>query len=226
MDSPATRLKRGFIANHKRMVTQLEPTSLLSSFLSEGLITLEEYQLLQKELIPSRMTDKLLVMLHRKGILDSKVYDKSLDIFREAGSLEGQYLEDLVSEILEASSDDATDSLRFDYTRSLVLEERHNAALRANEDIITASLRVEDVLPELVSSGVIAPEENSLVRGEPLDSLKAKRLISILYQRGSRGFSKFVEALLNSEGQEQLGRLLMDEEGVGPEVEDEERFGE
>lgn len=88
------------------------------------------------------------------------------------------------------------------------MEERHNAALRKHETAIVQGLDVYEVLPHLVSTGVISPDENTAIQEAAMQSDRARRLVNILYRKGSSSFVRFIVALLDSESYQGLGKQL------------------
>lgn len=205
-----SQLKYGFLANHKMLVERVEPRGLLPYLIAENVISFEEKEVIRHEVTASLMVDKLLTIVHRKGVTDPAIYTRLLGVLREAGATGGQYLESIV-ESIESDSQREDIQSQFEYTMG-VLEEKHNAALRAHEQTIIQSLDVAEVLPNMISFGAITPEENAVIRSAPTQNDKARRLVNIIYQKGSNAFAKFVVALLDSESYRPLGKLLSKED--------------
>ena len=181
-------LKLGFLACHKLLVQRIEPTGLIIELISRGVISMSEKEMILKEGVPSFMTDKLLTLLHRKAAFNPAVYEEFLLAMEEEETLKS-----------------AVDDVR----AAAVMDEAYSAAvLKAHEHTIVAGLTVSDILPELVSEGVVSPEENESIREGESSGEQAKRLLKIVRLRGLKGFLRFKDALLNSESQQQLGRLL------------------
>ena len=184
-----SQLKRGFLACHKLLVQRIEPTGLMIDLIPKGIISTLERDIISEEVVPGLMTDKLLTLIHKKAVFDPNVYDVFLSTMDEEGTLID------VSEEVRAKAGDGDSYLWF-------------AILKAHEDTIVAGMSVEDILPELVSSGVVSSEENENIREGESSAEQAKRLLKVVRLRGSPGFLKFRDALLNSESQQQLGSLL------------------
>ena len=170
-----------------------------------NIISIDEKEMISKESVPSFMTDKLLTLLHRKAVFDPAVYHKFLRAMEEEETLKSAVDDVRAAAVQQASGGNGT----HDYTyTSYVRDEAYSAALKAHERTIVTGLTASDILPELVSAGVVSPVENESIRdGESRDE-QAKRLLNIVRLRGSKGFLGFRNALLNSESQQQLGSLL------------------
>ena len=215
------RLKYGFLANHDVLVGRVEPLGLLPSLVAEGVVTFEDKERIKNEVTSTAKVDKLLSIVHRRGVTDEEVYERLLKVLKEAGDLGGQDLNDVVQKIKEDAHKEGVEK-RFEYAAG-ILEERHNAVLKANEHAIVSNLNVEDVLPHLVSSGVVTHEENVAVRNEATQNKRAESLVKIVHRRGSAAFEAFVSALKKSESYHELSSLLSD--GGAVLAEDDQRWG-
>ena len=215
------RLKYGFLANHDVLVGRVEPLGLLPFLVAEGVVTFEDEERIKHEITSTAKVDKLLSVVHRRGVTDEKVYERFLKVLKEAGDLCGQDLDDVVRKIEEDANKEGIEK-RFEYAVG-ILEEHHNAVLKANEHAIVSNLNVEDVLPQLVSSGVVTHEENVAVRNEVTQNKRAESLVKIIHRRGSAAFEAFVSALDKSEGYHELSSLLS--EGGGVSAECDQRWG-
>ncbi len=200
------RLKYGFLANHGLLLRRLEPVSVLPYLVANDVVSFEEKERIGNEPSIALKVDKLLTVVHRRGVNDPGVYDRLLATLKDPDVTSGQQLESVVKKIEEDSRKEGIEK-QFEYTTG-VLEERHNASLRKNEPAIVKGLDVHDVLPHLMSVGVITIEENAAIRSAPTQSNRARRLVSILQTKGSFGFVRFVVVLLDLESYQGLGKLL------------------
>lgn len=221
LEMEGKRLKYGFLANHDVLVGRVEPLGLLPSLVAEGVVTFEDKERIKNEVTSTAKVDKLLSIVHRRGVTDEKVYERLLKVLKEAGDSGGQDLDDVVQKIKEDAHKEGVEK-RFEYAAG-ILEERHNAVLKANEHAIVSNLNVEDVLPHLVSSGVVTHEENVAVRNEATQNKRAESLVKIVHRRGSAAFEAFVSALKKSESYHELTSLLSD--GGAVLAEDDQRWG-
>ena len=203
-----SRLKYGFLANHSLLVERLEPMGLLPFLVSENVVSFEERQLIQNEVTSTLKVGKLLTIVHRKGVSDPGIYQRLLGVMREAEATSGQQLEYLVKGIVDESRKEGIEK-QFEYATE-VLEERSNAALRKHVHTLVQGLIVDEILPQLISTGVISPDENVVIRSGSTDNDRARRLINLLHQKATFGFVRFVVALLDSESHQSLGKLLSD----------------
>ena len=203
------RLKYGFLANHKKLVERLEPVELLPSLITENVISFEEKELIQHEATATLKTDRLLTVVHRRGSLDPDIYGRLLRVLKDAEASSGQELGDIVKSIEEDSKKEEVWK-RFQYTVG-ILEEAHNAALRMHEQRIVQGLSVDEIMPELISAGVLSLEEKDRIHGGATENEKARRLVNVLFKKGSYVFELFVVVLLQSEIHRRLGELLKKE---------------
>ena len=195
-------LRQGFLKCHKLLVQRIDPTGLMIELVTTSIISIDEKEMISKESVPSFMTDKLLTLLHRKAVFDPAVYHKFLRAMEEEETLKSAVDDVRAAAVQQASGGNGT----HDYT--YVRDEAYSAALKAHERTIVTGLTASDILPELVSAGVVSPEEDESIRDGESRGEQAKRLLNIVRLRGSKGFLGFRNALLNSESQQQLGSLL------------------
>lgn len=217
----ADQLKQAFTANHALLLKNLPADDIfLSLCYSEKLITSSEQELLLAEATNFRRVNKLLLTLHRHSVSDKTVFPRLLKVLEGYNKDEGGLVLKHVLSALEQSASRATSP--FTYT-SGVLNERTRALLLAKEAVMISSLDTEQVLPELVSRGVLSLEENNAISNPTLTSEeRARRLVDILYTRGQEAFNKFV-AVLQANGYQGLAMELTT--SVTSEV-DDKRFSE
>ena len=200
------RLKYGFLANHGLLVRRLEPLSILPYLVSAGVVSFDENERIRHEKSCMLIVDMLLNLVHRRGVTDPEIYQRLLKLLKDTDATSGQNLEDIVKKIEEDSRKEGIEK-QFEHTTG-VLEERHNAALRKHEKAIIQGLDVYEVLPHLVSTGVISLDENAAIRGASTHSDQARLLVNILCMKRSSDFVGFIVALLDSESYQGLGKRL------------------
>lgn len=155
-------LRYGFLANHHLLTKKLDTEALLPDLISCGLISPEEEQLILHEVTGSQKNDRLLMILHRRGTVDSGIFDKLFKLLSDESVSAGQLLEDVLEKIKADSRDEVVKS-RFGYSTSK-LEVGDNVSLRHFEDKIVDALTVSEILPQLVSYGIVNLSENVLIR--------------------------------------------------------------
>ena len=151
-------LRSGFLASHHILLKRLDTEALLPYFISRGLITIEQEELIKREPTGPNKADRLLMILHRHGSVDSKVYDELLALLSDKTVAAGQVLDDVLRKIKEDSCDPMVQARYDDGLKA------GNVSLHTSEDAITKALIVSEVLPQLVSYGVVTCEENDIIR--------------------------------------------------------------
>ena len=155
-------LRYGFLANHHVLTKKLDTEALLPDLISSGLISLEEEELILHEITGSQKSDRLLMILHRRGSVNPDIFDKLFKLLSDDSVSSGQLLGDVLKKI-QADSCDETVKARFLYsTKELMVGD--NVSLRHFEDKIVNALTVSEVLPQLVSYGIVNLSENDLIR--------------------------------------------------------------
>ena len=158
----AERLRLGFLANHHILTKKLDTDSLLPDVLSSGLISFEERELISHEVTGTLKTDRLLTILHRRGTVNPDIFSKLYDLLSDESVTAGQLLDDVLKQIKADSYDDGV-TARFVYS-SGALKVGDSVSLRNFEDDIISALTVSEVLPQLVSYGIVNLSENDLIR--------------------------------------------------------------
>lgn len=158
----ADRLRLGFLANHHVLTKKLDTESLLPDLISSGLISFEERELISHEVTGSLKTDRLLTILHRRGTVNPDIFNNLFDLLSDESVTAGQLLDDVLKKIKADSCDDEVID-RFAYS-SGALKVGDNVSLRNFEDDIVSALTVNEVLPQLVSYGIVNLSENDLIR--------------------------------------------------------------
>ena len=106
---------------------------------------------------------------------------------------------------LKKSAEEAT--VFYTYS-SAMMDEATQALLQANEATLISSLDTENILPDLISHGVVSVRESdNIITSYQRPDDRAKKLVNILYTRGQANFNTFV-AVLGENGYEGLARRL------------------
>ena len=158
----ADRLRLGFLANHHILTKKLDTDSLLPDLISSGLISFEERELISHEATGSLKTDRLLTILHRRGTVNPAIFSRLFDLLSDESVTAGQLLDDVLEKIKADSRNDEVIA-RFAYS-SGALKVGDSVSLRNFEDDIMNALTVSEVLPQLVSYGIVNLSENDLIR--------------------------------------------------------------
>ena len=155
-----TTLRYGLLANHSRLVLKLDPVAVIPFLVSDGLVNLDEKEMIQCRATAGEKTDSLLTLLHRKAVSDDSVYERFLEILSDDFLSGGQQLEKLVSLIREDAANPQVVA-RYQAAPSR-LDPRQKAALLSEERTLVSSVNVEDLLADLVSLGVLSLDENEV----------------------------------------------------------------
>ena len=158
--SETMKLRYGLLANHGVIVLKLDPMAIMPYLISEGLLSLDEKQVIQSKVTDSEKTDGILTLIHRKAIADESVYERFLNILGDEILSGGQHLQKVVSKVYEDSSDPVV--LEMHQPKPGGLAPKQKAALISQEESIVSSLTVDDVLADLVSLGVLSLDENEV----------------------------------------------------------------
>ena len=153
------KLRCAFLANHHMLIKKLDTEALLPDCISRGLVTLDEQELISHEATGSQKTDRLLTIIHRRGQLNLDVFDKLLELLSDRDVTSGQLLDKVVKQI-RADSVDPEVQARF----TNELDGDKPLYLCSIEDKIIKTLTVNEVLPQLISNGVVSIQENELIR--------------------------------------------------------------
>ena len=155
-------LRCGFLASHHILTKRLDTEALLPYLISTGLISPDEKELILHEVTGLQKTDRLLTILHRRGVVNQKIYDKVFELLSDGSVSAGQLLDDVLKKIKLDSRDEQVKA-RFDYS-SGELKAGDNVSLRRLEERIVNGLSVSEVLPQLISFGVVDLSENERIR--------------------------------------------------------------
>lgn len=156
------KLKYGFLNNHHVLVARLSTISILPHLLSESLITFTEKGVIEHEVTDGQKTDKLMDIIHRQGITNPSVYLTLYNLLSDDSVTSGQNLKSVLEKINKDSLS-ADIVKKFDYGRRL-MEEEDKAVLLKHKWSIVQSLSVDEVLPELISCGVVSPKDRTDIK--------------------------------------------------------------
>lgn len=216
------RLKYGFLKNHGVLIRRLSTSSILSDVYSEGIVTNTEKEMISKQLAESTKTDKLLDIIHRQGKADPKIYCTFFELLSDDSITSGQNLESVLEQI---KSDSKSDDVRnkFQYERRL-LEENDRVVMIKYKSTIEKSLSVDNILPQLVSCGIVSSADKVEIQLADSQDAQALKLYNLILDRGSPAFEAFVRVLLESDKYERLGQQMHshhsyhDNNGPSPDV--------
>ena len=211
--------RKAFIANHSRLVRKLTSSELIETTFSHSLLTVSEKELVQAEKTESLKVDKLLSIFHRRYYSDPTIFVTLFKILEEVNEDENGIIE----HVLLALKESLTNPPTFPNTRG-VMKELDRLRLKQNETSILSTLDVMQILPDLISDGVISFEESEKVKNGSDFSDKAKRIFDLLLGRGSDVFHRFVTVLKESEVYEQLANRLSGEMDGRSEI-DDKKYG-
>ena len=133
---------------------------MLPFLISDGLVNLDEKEMIQNKTTGGVKTDALLTLIHRKGMSDSTVYERFMKILADESLSGGQHLEKLAAKVREDSTDPEVIE-RYHPVPSR-LDPVQKAALLSGERQLICSLNVEDIAADLVSLGVLSLDENEV----------------------------------------------------------------
>lgn len=156
------KLKYGFLNNHHVLVARLSTISILPHLLSESLITFTEKGVIEHEVTDGQKTDKLMDIIHRQGITNPSVYLTLYNLLSDDSVTSGQNLKSVLEKINKDSLS-ADIVKKFDYGRRL-MEEEDKAVFLKHKWSIVQSLSVDEVLPELISCGVVSPKDRTDIK--------------------------------------------------------------
>ena len=147
-------LKYGFLRNHALLSRRLSTTSILHHVYGECLVTTEEKARIQHQYAEGSKTDIFLDILHRQGVANPNVYLKFFNLLSDESITSGQNLKDVLKQI---KKDAMSEEVRadFQYERRLLEENDHQTMLN-HKSTIVRTLSVDNILPELVSCGVVS----------------------------------------------------------------------
>ncbi len=155
------QLKYGFLHNHALLVHRLSTTSILAHVYGQGIVTSTEKATINKQYAESTRTDILLDILHRQGISNPDIYVTFFNLLSDETITSGQNIDDVLESIRKDSKLEQV-RVKFQYEKRL-LEENDRATLLKYKSTIVQSVSVDNVLPELVSCGVVSAEDKTAI---------------------------------------------------------------
>ena len=156
------KLRYGLLANHGVLVIKLDPTAIMPFLVSEGLLSLDEKQVIDStKATGGEKTDGLLTIIHRRAVADDGIYERFLKVLDDECLSGGQYLHELVSKVYDDSSSPGV--LERYHVQPGHLDPNQKAAILSNEEALVSSLNVDDVLADMVSLGVLSLDENEVL---------------------------------------------------------------
>lgn len=212
------KLRQAFIRKHSLLVRKLTTDDTLPECFAQGLISLDEREEIDSMATVSKGVEKLLAILHRRFFGDHEVFSRLFGILVELSETGGGYMDYIIAALRNSSRE-----LLPRERQQGILGERERLILKTKEPLILSTLDVELVLPELVSALVISVEEGELVRNGADIAERARRLVQLLYARGSEEFHQFLSVLAENEQYEQLAERL--KAGATPTT-DDQHYGE
>ena len=140
---------------------KLDPTAVSPFLVSEGLLTLDECEVIKSKATDGERTESILTLLHRKGSADESVFKRFLNVLSDELLSGGQQLQALVKKIYEDSSNPQV--VEKHQMHPGKLDPRQKAALHSLEEALVSSVIVGDILADLVSLGVLTLDENEVL---------------------------------------------------------------
>ena len=199
--------KKAFTFNHSRLVRQLTAFEAIEGCYVVGLITYSE-----KDEIESLKTDmlqlnRLFGIFHRRYFADREIFSKVFQVLKNVNDAEGGYIEHVILAIRDFINDPSSFSTVSDEAHLLSDEDR--ARLQLNEQNLINSLDVNQIIPDLISDGIISFEESFLIEHESDFKKRGQKLVQILTSRSAEIYRRFVEILRETEVYEQLAYKLV-----------------
>ncbi len=125
MDS---RLKFAFLASHAQLVRRLKHSSVLPYLVSVYVVTPEEKERIQNEASSELRVDKLLTVVHRRGVNDPAIYSRLLSVLKDPEATSGQNLQEIVKKIEEDSRNEDIQE-RFAEASDVAALKKHEPAI-------------------------------------------------------------------------------------------------
>ena len=208
-----------FIANHSRLVRKLTPFELIQTLFTEELITLTEKQEVESINTDTQKINKLLGIFHRRYNGYPDIFKRVFDVLIKINADEGGYIDHVIIKLEESLENPPN----FSSSHELLTEE-DRARLRLYEDTIIRTLDIGNILPDLISEGVVSFDESETIVSASDAQERNKRFLKLLTARGSDVYHKFVDILKETEVYEDLGHKLVGT-GVVWNGTDEKKYG-
>ena len=211
------RYRNAFRANHSRLVRKLTSPELVETTYAKDLISLSEKEEIEAEKTESSRVNKCLNIFHRRYYGDRNIYEKLLQVLEEINENESGIIEHVITALNESLNHPPEFP-----SKTMPLSEFDRERLQYNETTIMATLDVLQLLPDLISEGVVTFEEAETFEEETSFGKRGQRLVRLLNNKGSDVFERFVDILTESEIYEQLARDLR---GEGRNETDDKKYG-
>jgi len=186
----ATDLKESFIRCHVLIVQSLDPELVLPYLQSHEVITALDVEVVDAQKTKNSKCSKILLMVHKKAIADSGVYQKFIDALRDAEELYGDkvgYIADTLMTVpMEPPIPPDWNTPLSEEQRYLWLHHRH---------VIAESLDVSAVIDWLIGEGVVDHVQAEEIMEAGTMVKRARQLLKVVTSRGATGYLKFREAL-------------------------------
>ncbi len=211
------RYRNAFRANHSRLVRKLTSSELVGKVYSKDLITVSEKEEIEAEKTEFSRVNKCLSIFHRRYYGDRSIYMKLFNVLEEINDDEGG----IIDHVISALNDSLNHPPEFP-SSTMLLSEFDRERLRSNETTIATTLDVLQLLPDLISEGVVTFEDAEAFGEETSFGKRGHILVRLLNSKGSDVFERFIEVLRESEVYEQLARNLR---GEGRTEMDDKKYG-
>ena len=193
---PPQVYQKAFLLHHSGLVKNLTPQEVLDVAFAKGLISLEEKTRVAAERTDFDRVDQLLIVFHRRYASDTTVFKRLYEVVQQVNEEESGALSHVVNDLKATIDGNMVGDVTIPQGP---LSDEDASSIAASEEVLKKSFEVKQVLPELISAGVITWEEHEKIN-EPVDfEERVAKFLQFLRQRGSAAFSRFVEVLDETE---------------------------
>lgn len=194
--------RNAFIANHSRLVRKLTSSELVETVFTHGLISSSEKEEVEAEKTEFQRVNKCLSIFHRRFYGNQNVYDELFKVIEEINDNEGGIIDHVITSLNESIKNPP------EFPNFALLSEFDRSRLQLNETTIVSTLDVLQLLPDFISEGVVTFLEADMLQEESSFTKRGERIITLLKQKGSNVYERFIEVLRDSEVYEQLANSL------------------
>ena len=160
-DMADSDLRCGFLASYHSLTLKLDTEALLPHLISSGLITPDEKEeIVNGAATGSQKTDRLLMIVHRRGKGDPTVFSRLYDLLSDRSVNSGQLLDGVLEQIRRDACDPEV-KVRFSRAPQ---RKSVSSMLSSVESSVAESLTVDEFLPQFISGGILTTEENEVIR--------------------------------------------------------------
>lgn len=214
--------QKSFIFHHSTLIRKLTGVELVQTAFSRQLIGVGEYDEINSLRTDSSKIRKLLSIIHRRYYGNPDVFNDFLKVMEDVSDRENGILD----YVIDGLRDTIKNPPDFPSSGSL-LGEFERARLLLNEATIVATLDVNELLPDLISEGVVNMMEAESIEIENTFERRGAKLVNMLKNKGYEVFQQFIGVLRDSEMYEQLAdRLSRPEEEInGGTKWDDKKYG-